>query len=494
MTDATAPDGRRGPVFDLVRHTLVYGSGYVSMAIASFVLVPVYVHRMSASDYGLLGLMLVLYGLMSQVYDLGFTNSVGRFYFDRGASGERIISDVRSTGTAFTAAFGVLLTAVLMLAAPSISDVLTGTSDHADLVRIVAATLLAEGLAIVPLTLIRMAERSRIFVLITVTRFVVTLGLSVTFVVGFGWGVRGALLANTLSAAGVVLVLIGDFRLAARGRPSRRLLRQMLGFGLPFFPVLVSSWLIEASDRYLLGQYRSTAEVGYYVLGYKIAQVMQIALAAFSMGWAPLRYRISEGPEPQVVYRRLATYYTLAAAAISFAVAVFARPLVTLVAPSEYASAADIVPAIAFSYAINGLYIMAGTGMGIAKRTGPMAWIVGAASVVNFGVNLALIPVWGMRAAAATTVAANLLMCAGGWYWSQRVYPVDYDLRRLGIIAATWVGSVAAVMALAPRDGLASVATGAGALVVFLVFLTRMAPDRMRLRQALAPYLAMARR
>ena len=70
------------PLAELARHTLVYGSGYISVAVVSLVLIPVYTHQLSPSQFGLLALMLVLYGLMKQVYDLGFMNSVGRFFFD----------------------------------------------------------------------------------------------------------------------------------------------------------------------------------------------------------------------------------------------------------------------------------------------------------------------------------------------------------------------------------------------------------------------------
>ena len=121
-----------------------------------------------------------------------------------------------------------------------------------------------------PLTLIRMQERSQLFIAITVTRFVVTATLSIVLVAIMDLGVRGALLANTGSAAGVLLVLLPGTLGTLRLRPSMPLLREMLRFGVPFFPVLLSGWFIEASDRYLLGLYRTKAEVGYYVLAYKV--------------------------------------------------------------------------------------------------------------------------------------------------------------------------------------------------------------------------------
>jgi O-antigen/teichoic acid export membrane protein len=471
---AISAEGRpETPLWSLVRHTMVYGSGYVTMAIASFVLVPIYTRYLSPASYGLLGLMLVLYGVMKQVYDLGFTNSVGRFFFDNKGEDQtaaRLLT-MRATAVGFLVGFGGLLTAVLCLEAGTWSRLLTQSARHADLVRIVAVTLYAETVAIPPLTLMRMRGRSRLYVSITLMRFVATLALSIVFVMLLKLGVRGALLANALSAVAVLIFLVPDYFQLVRASPSWPLLREMLAFGVPFFPVLLSSWFIDASDRYLLGIYRNHAEVGYYVLGYKVAQVMQIAVAAFSMGWAPLRYSIYQRPDARDVYRRLTSAYVTVASLLTVGLALFAREIVSVIAPASYASAAIIVPLIAASYALNGLYVLMVTGMGVTKKTTPMMWIVGAAAVANIGINIILIPLWGMRAAALTTVLANLIMVGGSCYYSQKYYPISYDWSRIARVGLIGVAIVASAVWLTPGRGTFGIAAAAVGWVVFVVLL-----------------------
>jgi len=469
-----ATETTQRPLRDVLRHTFVYGSGYVALAIAGSILVPIYTHRLAPAQYGLLGLILVLYGLMSQVYDFGVTNSVARFFFDAPEDRRAMeLVNLRATALSFMAVFGAFLSLLIWIFAKQWSDLLTQSSRHADLVRIVTITLYAEALSIVPLTMIRMQERSRLFVAITFARFTTTLGLSTLFVVVFNLGVRGALLGNAASGVAVLLVLAPEFRHAMRGRPNWVLLRQMLGFGVPFFPVILSAWFIDASDRYLLGLYKGHAQVGYYVLGYKVAQIMQIAVAAFTMGWAPLRYKIYRRPDAKDLYRQITTYYVLAAGVLTVAVAVFSRQIVSLISPPSYASAATIVPLIVLAYALYGMYVLVVTGMGITKRTGPMAWVVGGAAIINVGLNIPLIQAWGMRAAAGTTVLAYAIMVAGGWYYSQKTYPIDYEWSRILRTFVIGVLVVSVTVLMAPGRGIAGLGIALAACAVFVALLVK---------------------
>jgi O-antigen/teichoic acid export membrane protein len=262
----------------------------------------------------------------------------------------------------------------------------------------------------------------------------------------------------------------------------------MLAFGLPFFPYLLATWLIEASDRYLLQVFTSTDEVGWYALAYRIAAVMQISVAAFSMGWAPLRYRILGREDAKELYARLTTYFVLVGSLMVVGLAVFARDLVKLVAPPDFAPAADVVALLSLAYLLGGLSILMMTGMGVAKQTTSLGWIAGAAAVANIGLNLLLIPVWGMEAAAATTVLANVILVVGAWYYSERIYPVPYEWGRIGLVTAVACVVVVVAWIITPSGTLASVGWAIGCWIAFvlLLFVTHaIAPEeRERLKRA----------
>ena len=82
---------------------------------------------------------------------------------------------------------------------------------------------------------------------------------------------------------------------------------------------------------------------------------------------------------------------------------------------------------------------MISIGIGRARRT-QFNWVItGIAAIVNVALNLALIPIYGMMGAAVATVAAYTVMFVGMAWWSQRIFPVPYQWRRVATAAAAAV-------------------------------------------------------
>jgi O-antigen/teichoic acid export membrane protein len=86
-------------------------------------------------------------------------------------------------------------------------------------------------------------------------------------------------------------------------------------------------------------------------------------------------------------------------------------------------------------------------GSGRARKT-QLNWVItGIAAAVNVGLNVALIPPYGMIGAAIATAAAYVVLFAGMVVYAQRVYPVPYQWRRVLTAAAVAVGLTVAARA-----------------------------------------------
>jgi O-antigen/teichoic acid export membrane protein len=123
-----------------------------------------------------------------------------------------------------------------------------------------------------------------------------------------------------------------------------------------------------------------------------------------------------------------------------------------------------VVSLTALGVFFQGVYLLTSIGLNITKRTQfyPAATLTAAAT--NIGMNLFLIPRYGMVGAAWANGAAYAVQAALGYTFSQRFYPIAYEWGRLvRVVAAAIAGFLAASMlprisiAVDPRSTLAPV-------------------------------------
>jgi O-antigen/teichoic acid export membrane protein len=174
---------------------------------------------------------------------------------------------------------------------------------------------------------------------------------------------------------------------------------------------------------------------------------MVLLLTAFRMAWPAFAYSIRDEREARQTYAYVLTYLTVITAWAALALTLLAPWLVDLLAAPDFAESSRVVGPLAFSTVAYAAYIVVAIGVGRVRRT-QFNWVVtGVAAVVNVLLNLALIPAYGMLGAAIATVAAYTTMAVGMAWWSQRLYPVPYQWRRVttavaGAIALATLGKL----------------------------------------------------
>ena len=214
-------------------------------------------------------------------------------------------------------------------------------------------------------------------------------------------------------------------------------------FGIPLVPTALFLWMTNFSDRFFLVWLADVAEAGIYSVGVRIASAMVLLLTAFRTAWPAFAYSIRDEREARQTYAYVLTYLTVITAWVALALSVLAPWLVDLLADDAFAEASEVVGPLAFSTVAYGAYIVVAIGVGRARRT-QFNWVVtGIAAAVNVALNLALIPAYGMIGAAIATVAAYGSMAVGMGWWSQRIYPVPYQWRRVATAALAAVALAA---------------------------------------------------
>ena len=449
----------------LASHSAVYGVADVFTTVVNLLLIPLYTTYLGATEYGDLALLLLFSTAAKIVFRLGLDAGFFRVHYDMTTDADRR----RLAGTVAlfaVAAASALMAAVIALREP-ITRALLGDGAPSGWIVLAAGDVFLGTFAFVPLSLLRIQDRPRLFSALSVVRHTVNIALKVVLVTA-GHGIAGILWAD-LAATGVFSLALAPI-LVRNAVPvfSGPLLRDVLAFGLPKVPHGLMLQVLNLADRKILDVFTTRGEVGLYHMGYTFGGGVKFALSAFEPAWGPFVYAQARLEGGASTLARVATYAYAGFAAAALATAALGPDLLRLMTPNNpvFRAAAPIIPVVALAYLLHGVFLLTSVGIGIARKARYYPMVTAAAAAANVTANLLLIPRFGAMGAAWATVLAYAVMALLGHAFARRVFAIPFEGGRL--LRITAAGGVAfGLSALVPGEGTAAATWRAVALLSF---------------------------
>ena len=437
----------------LAGQSSLYTIGEVLRSSLSFLLLPIYTRLLTVSDYAILGVMSPLFSLLSITLALGMPAALLRFYFDY-KDDEAMLRRYVGTVAVFGIGCGLLGSVLLTLLGPAIFGWLLPNTPFNPYVLITVWNAGISVVSVLVLQLFRARQQAKYFVAFNLVDFSLTTALIILLVVGLRLGALGSLWGQLLAA--VVMAVPALWVLARAGRLgfSWRLLRPSLAFGLPLLPFLLGTWALNVSDRIVLDGLVSREALGLYTLGYQFGVLLNIIAMALNNAWQPFFYQNAAEGSHDTMIGSFITYQVALMTLLALAVALLAPEVIRIMAAPAYWSAAAVVPLIAAGYVARYLYFFPVNSLLYQKRPGWIAALTILAAALNIGLNLLLVPRFGIMAAAANTLIAFVVLFALVYVAGQRAFPVRYEWGRLLLLFALALGLFAVGWWLIPTDNL----------------------------------------
>jgi O-antigen/teichoic acid export membrane protein len=483
----------------LLRGSFLFTLGNFLPRVGAFLLLPVYTAAMAPAEFGIFSLMLSLSGLLAIVYRLGLDGALLRFHFDL---------DERRQPSLYLSLALVTLAAVLvgslvlgLVLWPLFDRIFPGVAfvPYGVLALAITATT---AFQYIPSALYRATERPGRFLAFALGIFGIGVAATLFFLLVLGMGAAGGLLAQLTGGLGVVAVtalILGRMR---RPRWSADLARGALGFGLPLVPHGLAGWVLNLSDRWLIGLFiglpalASQAAVGIYSFGYVLGQVVGLIAMSFNAAWVPIWYARGETDDGPPLLREMTTVVLGCLALIAVGIAVLAPELTELLAVGRWGDSAreaiDVIAVVSFASLVYGLYFMVVSSIFLRRRTAGLPVLTLVAGGANVMANVLLIPRVGIIGAAWATLLGYAVLTLGAWWYGRRDYPIRLDPARLAITGGGAVAAILLARLLTPSDlGLAATAgihlSVAAAFAVLLVPILSAPVARLRALVAATP-------
>lgn len=413
----------------LGKQSLIYGIGTILTRVVTFLLLPLYTNVFTTEEYGIVSLAYAFTGFVMIAYRYGMDSALMKYYID--AEGE-------NKKTYFTTIFSIqtltslIFSLFLFLAAGFLSPIFLG-GEYKQLMQLVTIILFLDALWMLPMLILRADEKPRQYISYSLLNVILTMAFNIYLVVFLKMGITGVLVGNIIASGALLLATLPIIKKNYSFKSiSRSALREVVKFGLPFFPAGIFTMVMELSDRYLLEWLADTAAVGLYSAGNKLGMFGLLLVMGFNMGWTPYFLKKGKDADAPQLFARVSTYFLGLVGGFIILIALWIDQLVQFrignatLFGEEFWPSAQVVPIILLGYYFFGFYVLQLPGVFTTKQTKWVPLFRGTGAVLAVLVNILLIPVFGIIGAATAKAIAFFGMSLSIFWFNQKYYPIPY--------------------------------------------------------------------
>jgi O-antigen/teichoic acid export membrane protein len=427
-----------GKILKLGKETAIYGLSSIVGRFLFFLLVPLYTNFLLPSEYGIIATLYSYIAFLQIVYNFGFESAYMRFIAMPEIGTKK---DIFSTPFLSLIATSFACSIVLHTFAYPVAMAIGLRDEQVFLVHLTAWVMFFDALSSLPFAALRMNHKAMQFAAIRVVSFIINILLNIFFIVGLKMKSDGVLLANLISSGLTFLILLpviaGNFSFKFSGKVYIELIR----FGLPTIPAGIAGIAMQVVDRPILKMLTDDTTVGIYQANYRLGIVMMLFVGMFDYAWRPFFLNHANDDDAKELFSRIFSYLTLALLLVFLLVTLFIEDIVHIsisgfyVIHPSYWSGLYIIPWVLLAYVFLGAYTNFIVGVHLQKKTYYLPYVTGAGALINIAANFYLIPVLDILGAALATLLSYIVMAAGMYFVSQRLYPLRYEWRKVAFSA-----------------------------------------------------------
>jgi O-antigen/teichoic acid export membrane protein len=438
----------------LAKETVIYGgSSILARALQYVLLTPYLTRKLVNLDYGRHAIYYALAAVLIILFTFRFETAFFRF----GHKQDQIERSF-STAAIFLLALALAYTTLLWFNAEHIAGLFTLEAD-ARYVRWFALIIAADALAALPFARLRLENRPiRFAVIKTFSMLVNILGvillLEIWPTINIFPEIQAAynpsiildyvFLANLIASV-ATLMLLSPYFFQTKWTFDFALWRRMLAYSWPLLIVGLAGTVNLVFDSFFLSWFlpgteeENIAQTGVYKACMRIAILMNLISQAYNYAAEPFFFKQIEAADAKEKYARTAQAFAWVGCFSILAIGLHLEVIKHLIDESKWGMM-HLVPLMLVAYLFLGMYYNFAVWYKVSDRTKYGAVIATIGAVLTILGLRFLIPVLGPLGAVLTTLVVFFVLASLTYLWGRRVYPIPYNLGRMGHYLLSAVG------------------------------------------------------
>ncbi len=409
----------------LFKNISIYSIGDLLHKSIQFLLLPLYTNVLSPGDYGELELVYIIGSILVIVNGLLIQNAYSRFYFD--SDNLEIRKKIFGTCIIFILFTSIIGLIVCFNLASQLSHFVFGDFNKMIYIKLICVSTIIGSICSLFSKNIIIRKKSIRFVTINIIDTIITLSVTIYFVLVAKTGVVGILQAQIIGRMTRLLMLFISTYSEIGFTFSISILNKMIYFSIFMIPSEVSSLIAYMSNRIFIKDYADLTQVGIFSLGYKIASITPILITGpVRRAFKPHIFSLIDNEKKlKREFSNFVRIYGIVVISFIFLLSIFAKEIIVLMADESYLTSYKIVFPLSIGYIFIGLSGLINTGLAVKKKTWVfgLAWIVCA--IINLILNYILVPLYGIMGASIATIVSFLSVLIIYSYYLEKIYPIS---------------------------------------------------------------------
>jgi O-antigen/teichoic acid export membrane protein len=252
-------------------------------------------------------------------------------------------------------------------------------------------------------------------------------------------------------------------------------------FGVPLMLGELGYLSLSYIDRYLIQLSLGSVAVGIYAAGYNLSNyVTDVIMYPIAFAITPIYMEVfvKKGEkETKEFLSRVLGYFLLVMIPLSLGFIALSKNLIVILATSKYLESNMIIPYVIIGQSIYACALILRIGLFIKKKTYIIRNIMFVACLIKVGLNLLLIPIYGILGAGIATLVTYIIYAVAVTYYSFKEFSFWIDYKRILIYVTSAVAMFLAVKNVQLGSHLVEliIKSGIGILVysAFILFLDK---------------------
>jgi len=443
----------------------------ILISISGLIFIPIITKNFSVSDYGIWAQVNTTIALIPNIANLGLPYTMVRFL-----SAENDKSKIKESFYSMLAvvfASSLIISLLFIIFKNPIADSLFG--GNISILYLVSIISFFACMNLMIISFFRTFQQIKRYSLFLVLQSYIGVIIS-SYLALSGYNIETVVLGlfvGYLSVFIMMLLMIGGYLGIAI--PKFKNLKEELEFAIPTIPSNVSSWVVDSSDKYVIGIFLGSAAVGYYSPSYALGSILLMFLSPFALLLPAVLPKYFEGgnlKQVNIFLKYSMKYFLIITVPAAIGLSILSKPILLIITTPEIAiNGYLITPFVCLGAIFMGMYGITNNILILEKKTKILGKIWILVGFLNLLFNIITVPFIGIIGAAFVTLLCYLFAFLITVFYSRKYLELPYEYTSMVKIAISSIIMGICVAMINPNGILNVLVTIIIAIIIYFIVL-----------------------